>query len=106
MDKPLEKELNSCSKFFDSEIFNLKELKVIITLGKVAFDNCIKFYKKKHNLNDNIYFKHGKSYSLPENITIIPSYHPSPRNVNTKIVSKTKMTNIFRKALKIINEHN
>ena len=105
-DKPLENELNSCSKFFDSEIFNLKELKVIITLGKVAFDNCIKFYKKKHNLNDNIYFKHGKSYSLPENITIIPSYHPSPRNVNTKIVSKTKMTNIFRKALKIINEHN
>jgi len=46
-DKPLNKELNNCSNYFDAEIFNLKRLKIIITLGKIAFDNCMKFYKKK-----------------------------------------------------------
>ena len=84
-DKPLCKELDNCSKFFDTEISSLKKLKTIVTLGKVAFDNCVKFYKKKYNLNTKINFKHGKSYIMPDNIVIIPCYHPSPRNVNTKI---------------------
>ena len=100
-DKPLSKELNNCSKFFDTEITNLKKLKTIVTLGKVAFDNCVKFYKKKYNLNKKINFKHGKSYIMPDNIVLIPCYHPSPRNVNTKIISQRMMVNLFKKAKKI-----
>ena len=67
-DKPLNKELNNCSKYFNLEISNLKKLKIIITLGKVAFDNCLKFYKKKYNLDKKFHFKHGKTYNLPGNI--------------------------------------
>jgi len=100
-DKPLKDELNNCSNYFDSEISNLKKLKIIITLGKVAFDSCLKFYKKKHNLNKKIYFKHGKSYILPDNVLLIPSYHPSPRNVNTKLISLRMMTNLFKRAKKL-----
>jgi len=100
-DKPLSKELDNCSKFFDMEISNLKKLKTIVTLGKVAFDNCVKFYKKKYNLNTKINFKHGKSYIMPDNIVLISCYHPSPRNVNTKIISQKMMVNLFKKAKKI-----
>jgi uracil-DNA glycosylase len=100
-DKPSINELNNCSKYFDVEINNLKRLKIIITLGKVAFDNCLKFYKRKYNLNSKIQFKHGKSYLLPNNITLIPCYHPSPRNVNTKLISQKMMINLFKKAKKI-----
>ena len=46
-DKPLRKELSNCSVHFDEEILSLKKLKVIVTLGKVAFDNCINLFKKK-----------------------------------------------------------
>ena len=100
-DKPNNTELNNCSKYFDSEISNLKKLKIIITLGKVAFDNCLKFYKKKYTIDKKINFKHGKSYKLPNNITLIPSYHPSPRNVNTKLISQKMMVSLFNKAKKI-----
>ena len=100
-DKPLNKELNNCSKYFELEISNLKRLKIIITLGKIAFDNCLKFYKKNYNLDKKFYFKHGKSYILPNNITLIPCYHPSPRNVNTKLISQKMMVNLFRKAKKL-----
>jgi len=100
-DKPLNIELNNCSKYYDLEISNLKQLKTIITLGKVAFDNCLKFYKKNYNLDKKIYFKHGKSYILPDNIILIPCYHPSPRNVNTKLISEKMMVNLFKKAKKL-----
>mgnify|MGYP001296915812 FL=1 len=100
-DKPLKDELNNCSKYFDLEINNLKKLKTIITLGKVAFDNCIKYYKKRYNINKKIRFKHGKSYLMPDNIILISCYHPSPRNVNTKLISLKMMVNLFKKAKKI-----
>ena len=100
-DKPLNQELHNCSKYFDTEISNLKKLKVIITLGKVAFDNCLKFYKKKYSSINKIYFKHGKDYLLPDNITLIPCYHPSPRNVNTKLVSEEMVFKLFQRAKKI-----
>ena len=100
-DKPLKDELNNCSKYFDFEIKNLKNLKTIIALGKVAFDNSIKHYKKRYNINKKIKFKHGKSYLMPDNIILISCYHPSPRNVNTKLISLKMMVNLFKKAKKL-----
>ena len=99
-DKPLVSELNNCSHFFDNEIQNLKNLKVIITLGKIAFDNCIKFYKRNFIINKKLIFKHGVQYRLPDGKILIPSYHPSPRNVNTKIINIKKMICLLRIAKK------
>ena len=99
-DKPLNKELENCSNHFDNEIQNLKKLKVIITLGKIAFDNCIKFYKKNFLINKKLIFKHGATYHLPDGKVLIPSYHPSPRNVNTKVINKKKMIDLLKVAKK------
>jgi uracil-DNA glycosylase len=100
-DKPLNNELNNCSKYFNSEISNLKKLKTIITLGKVAFDNCFKFYKKRYDLTKKIQFKHGNTHLLPDGITLISCYHPSPRNVNTKLISEKMIISLFKRAKKI-----
>ena len=100
-DKPLNKELNNCSKYFDLEISNLKKLKIIITLGKVAFDNCLKIYKKRFKINQRISFKHNKKYLLPDGRILIACYHPSPRNVNTKVVTSSMINQLFKKAKKI-----
>ena len=101
-DKPFIGELKNCSNYFDTEISNLKNLKVIVALGKVAFDNCIKFYKRNYSINKKLIFKHGKKYILPDGKILIASYHPSPRNVNTKIINLKMMKNLFIKAIKII----
>ena len=100
-DKPLNNELINCSNYFMNELNNLKKLKVIVTLGKVAFDNCLKFYKKKFKINQKLIFKHGKKYLLPDNKILIACYHPSPRNVNTKIITPIMINKLFRKAKKI-----
>ena len=100
-DKPNNQELSNCSKYFDIEISNLKRLNTIVTLGKVSFDNCIKFFKKNYNLQSKLKFAHGKCYKLPNGITLISCYHPSPRNVNTKLISEKMMITLFKKAKKI-----
>ena len=93
--------IRDSSKYFDSEIYNLKKLKTIIALGKVAFDNCVKFYKKKYSFNEKIKFIHGKSYLLPGKIKLIACYHPSPRNVNTKLISERMIVDLFKKVRKL-----
>ncbi len=100
-DKPLNNELMRCSNYFTEELDNLKNLKVIVTLGKVAFDNCLKIYKKKFKINKKFEFKHGKNYLLPDNKILIACYHPSPRNVNTKVVTPKMINQLFKKAKKI-----
>ncbi len=99
-DKPMYVELNNCSDYFKIEISNLKKLKTIIALGKIAFDNCVKFYKKNFDLNKKFKFIHGKSYTLPGNIKLVACYHPSPRNVNTKLISEKMIIDLFLKAKK------
>ena len=100
-DKPSIDELNNCSKYFSSELSNLKSLNTILTLGKVAFDNCVKFYKKNYNFSKKLKFVHGETYKLPNNINLISSYHPSPRNVNTKVISEKMMIELLKKVKKI-----
>ena len=100
-DKPMNDELSTCSNYFIKELDNLKDLKVIVALGKVAFDNCLKIYKKRFKIKKRFQFKHGKKYLLPDNRNLIACYHPSPRNVNTRVVTSAMINQLFRKAKKI-----
>ena len=100
-DKPMNNELTSCSNYFVKELDYLKNLKVIVTLGKVAFDNCLKIYKKRFRINQKISFRHNKKYLLPDGKVLIACYHPSPRNVNTKVVTSSMINQLFKKAKKI-----
>ena len=100
-DKPEKNELDNCFSFFNSEITHLKNLKVIVALGKIAFDACKYFYKSKYEFNKKIDFAHDKVYKLPGDIFLVGCYHPSPRNVNTGRINEKKMTNLFRKVLKL-----
>ena len=100
-DKPNRKELINCFQFFNNEINNLKNLKTIVALGKIAFDSCVLFFKQNYNFNKKINFSHGKIFELPKNIKLVACYHPSPRNVNTGRINEKKMRTLFKKVLKL-----
>ena len=101
-DKPLKTELDNCFNFFNQEINELKNLKVIVALGKIAFDACVYFYKTNHIFLDKVMFGHDKIFKLPDNSFLVGCYHPSPRNVNTGRISEKKMTNLFKRILKLV----
>ena len=97
-DKPEKNELNNCFNYFKKEIEIIKNLNVIVALGKIAFDACIYFYKQNHNFNNKVKFGHNVSIKLPNNKILLGCYHPSPRNVNTGRISEQKMVKLFKRA--------
>ena len=52
-DKPLKIELDNCAKFFNNELNILKNLKVVVALGKIAFDTCKIFYSEKFEIQES-----------------------------------------------------
>ena len=83
-DKPTAKEKDNCESYLIRE-FNLQtKLKIVLGLGKIGFDACLKFVRKTHPLKmKDFKFGHGVKYRLPNGLTLFGSFHPSPRNVNT-----------------------
>ena len=100
-DKPLKIELDNCSKFFNNELNILKNLKVVVALGKIAFDTCKIFYSKKFEMPKNVKFGHGKTFKLKNGVNLVGCYHPSPRNVNTGRINEKMMTQLFQKVKKL-----
>lgn len=103
-DKPTAQELANCSNFFSREMELLKNVKVILALGKIGFDGCLKYFKKDFNFKMKDYpFGHDKSYILPNGKILWGSYHPSPRNVNTGIMNIEMMRSLLKKIKRKIN---
>ena len=104
-DKPTTIELKKCFSYFKKEKEYLSNNKIILALGKIAFDTCLIFYKENYSIKNKDYkFYHGCEYKLPDNKILIGSYHPSPRNVNTGKIDKTKMVNLLKNIKKMINK--
>ena len=102
-DKPTLVELKTCFNYFKQEIDLLKNVKIVIALGKIAFDACIQFYKETYLLKNKDYvFAHGAKYQLPDKKILLGCYHPSPRNVNTKRINLSKMVKLFKNAKKFL----
>ena len=89
--------------FFKKEIQFLPKTNTIVTLGKIAFDACLNFYKQDYDIKrKDFIFKHSAEYLLPDNKLLVGSYHPSPRNVNTGRIDTKKMVALLKKVKKII----
>lgn len=97
---PNSDEKNNCQSHNVDEISKLQNLKVIITLGEVAYKQIIKLYGMTCS---NKKFQHGNIIRLNERVQLISSYHCSKLNMNTNRVSKTMLKKIFLKAIKLIS---
>lgn len=100
-DKPTSLELKNCFNFFNQEIDVIKNIKVVVCLGKIAFDTCIKSLNLK---NLGFRFAHGQLNKVNDGFYLATSYHPSPRNVNTGRLTEEDMLS-FLKRLKRLEDH-
>ncbi len=94
--KPLTIELMNCSQYLVSELQILKNIKVILMLGKIGFDA----YCRAAGLR-KIRFSHGASYEINGKM-LLASYHPSRQNTNTGKLTWQMWLDIFKKARSIL----
>lgn len=78
--KPTREEKETCRRFFESEINEMKNLKVILALGKIAHDSVLKVFNLTLSQNS---FGHGNEHQIDKNISLIDSYHCSRYNTQT-----------------------
>jgi len=90
--------INNCKVHTKRELDNLSNLRVIVTLGAIAYYQILKLYniERKHNK-----FKHGNTINLNTNTSLIASYHCSKLNFNTHRINLMMLEKIFNKAKKI-----
>jgi len=104
-DKPTAEELGNCAHFLQREFETLSELKVVLALGKIAFDAYIKYVNSFFPLKKKDYpFGHDVQYLMPDGKILWGCYHPSPRNVNTGRIDKGRMVDLLEKVKKEIQK--
>jgi uracil-DNA glycosylase family 4 len=98
--KPAPDELRNCAPFLDEEIGLLKNLRVVVCLGKIAFDGFLAHARRSGQITSRagMNFAHGAEFTLPNGLTVIASYHPSQQNTNTGKLTRPMLLKIFKRA--------
>ena len=97
-DKPTSDELNNCFSYLIDEFQILVNAKILLALGKVAFDSCLKLFGLKRASHK---FIHGQCYQINKNLKLMGCYHPSPRNVNTGRIDEGRMLEVLFEVKKL-----
>jgi uracil-DNA glycosylase len=103
--KPTPEELNNCRPYLVEELRLLKKVRVVVALGKIAFDNVLLALADRgvELPKPRPPFGHAAVYQL-DRYTLIGSYHPSQRNTQTGLLTPAMFDRVFRQAQHLITD--
>ncbi len=101
--KPTSRELARCQPYLAAEIGLLRELRVVVALGRIAFDAFLRTWEAtgRPPVRPKPRFAHGAEARLPGGITFIASYHPSQQNTFTGRLTRPMLKRIFIRARRL-----
>ncbi len=106
--KPTNEELDNCQPFLERELELIKP-KVIVCLGRIAFERMMKIFSERLTVDRprSSLFSHGATYklqadSLPGDLWLVCSYHPSQQNTLTGKLTVKMFDEIWQKAKELI----
>lgn len=96
--KPTPEEIANCRPFLERELDLLPNVKVVVALGKIAFDNYLTILKSRGAIRSRSQFKFSHN-AIHETIPIlISSYHPSQQNTSTGKLTEPMLRAVFESA--------
>jgi len=95
--RPLLEELATCRQFLMQELQLLPRLRVVIALGRVAFDAFLRAWAEAGRPipHPRPQFGHGSVAELPGGIALLGSYHPSQQNTQTGRLTPAMFQRVF-----------
>jgi uracil-DNA glycosylase family 4 len=101
--KPTLEELANCRPYFERELDLLPNLRVVVALGRIAFDQYLEVLKKRGIITSRARFRFGHNQrfeTAPGAPVLISSYHPSQQNTSTGKLTEKMLLDVFRQARK------
>jgi uracil-DNA glycosylase family 4 len=95
--KPTPAEINTCRQFLGPTIAEMKKLRAIVVLGRIAHETTVKALGAKRSAAP---FSHGGTAQLGP-LTLFSSYHCSRYNTNTGVLTPE----MFRAVFKAVRKH-
>jgi uracil-DNA glycosylase family 4 len=101
--KPSTEERERCFPYLEAEFAVLRDVRVIVTLGKIADDTVHRLVKRIGSYRSpRATFKHGAetAVALPNapQAVVLASYHPSRQNTQTGVLTEVMLDAIFQRA--------
>ncbi len=98
--KPNAEELTNCAPYLEQELALLTELRVVLALGKIAFDGYTAYLQRTGQIERRsaYVFRHGAEYSLPGGGWLLGTYHPSLQNTNTGRLTAPMLLRVLARA--------
>lgn len=98
--KPSLAEFKRCRPYLVRELALFRQVKVVIALGKIAFDAYLAAYLENRGTlpKPRPKFAHGLAHDLPDGIRLICSYHPSQQNTFTGKLTQPMFQSVFEMA--------
>ena len=103
--KPTREEIANCRPYLERELDLLRNVKVVVALGRVAFDNYLGILQKRGLIRSRAAFAFGHNRmfeTAPGQPALIASYHPSQQNTSTGKLTEEMLAAVFRRARKIV----
>ena len=101
LNKPDPQEILNCRPYLLREWALLPRIRVIVALGKLAFDNIWSIRNFKRSKRPA--FSHGMEIPLETERTLIASVHPSQQNTFTGKLTEPMLDAVFRRARELIH---
>jgi uracil-DNA glycosylase family 4 len=104
--KPSPVELQRCRPFLREEIAALRNVNVVVGLGRIGFEAALQAYRAAGRIEwtKKPEFGHARTHTLGS-ITFIASYHPSQQNTFTGRLTRGMLMEVFGTARSAIQRH-
>ncbi|MGI8992104.1 MAG: uracil-DNA glycosylase [Bryobacteraceae bacterium] len=104
--KPTPEELRNCRPWLEREMDLLTCLKVIVPLGKVAFDATLSLLQSRGFIRRkaDLAFGHNREHRIaPGCPVVLSSYHPSQQNTSTGKLTERMLLDVFTAARRMVD---
>jgi len=94
--KPSVREIETCKFYWTEEIGLLAQIRVVLALGRIAFDTYVKWLRDAEEDVATLKFRHGAFYHFSSpRPALAASYHPSRQNTQTGRLTKQMLESVL-----------
>lgn len=101
--KPNAVEIANCRPFLQRELLLLLHVRVVMPLGRIAFNGYLAGLRAMGHAIPRLEFGHGRQYTLPDGLpAILCAYHPSQQNTRTGRLTEEMMDKVLAQAKSLL----